>query len=194
MTETGSCARRFAHVARGFLAIVAIVCGFSAARNLSAQTPKPTEYEVEAAYLSHFGGFIEWPARTGSATDPFYVCVLGQDPFGPLLDAALRGETIGGSPMLAKRLSGTEEISGCRILFLSSSMDSQLKSVLTAIGTSNVLTVSDIAGFTRRGGMIQFVLDGNRVRFEINLAAAQRTGLILSSELLKVAVSVRRTP
>jgi hypothetical protein len=189
MTDTGSCA------ARGLLAVVAMVCGFSAARNVSAQqTPKPTEYEVEAAYLSHFGGFVEWPARVGAATDPFYVCVLGQDPFGPLLDAALRDETIGGSPIMAKRLSGTEEISGCRILFLSSSKDIQLKAILTAIGTSNVLTVSEMEGFTRRGGMIQFVLDGNRVRFEINLAAAQRAGLILSSELLKVAVSVRRTP
>jgi hypothetical protein len=70
----------------------------------------------------------------------------------------------------------------------------QLVAALAALGKSNILTVSDMPAFTRRGGMIQFVLEGNRVRFEINLAAAQRAGLTLSSELLKVAVAIRRAP
>ena len=192
-----------------FPAIAVVACIFFEAPNLRAQAPKPTEYEVEAAYLSNFGRFVEWSARAGtspgqvnagqsgavpSSNDPFYVCVLGQDPFGPLLDTALRGETIGGAPMVARRLAGPEEAAGCRILFLSSSKDSQLTTILPALVTSHILTVSDVPGFTRRGGMIQFVLSGNRVRFEINLAAAQRAGLTLSSELLKVAVTVRRAP
>lgn len=194
MTETGSCARRLPQAVRGFAAIIVMVGGFLAARNLHAQVPKPTEYEVEAAYLSHFGGFVEWPAKAGSAIDPFYVCVLGQDPFGPLLDAALKGETIGGAPMAARRLSGVEDAAGCRILFIGTSKAPQLVATLAALGKSNILTVSDMSGFTRRGGMIQFVLDGDRVRFEINLAAAQRVGLTLSSELLRVAVTIRRAP
>jgi hypothetical protein len=177
-----------------YLALAVVACGFSVPRDLHAQTPKPTEYEVEVAYLSNFGRFVEWPARAGSATDPFYVCVLGQDPFGPLLDAALKGETIAVAPMLAKRIAGPEDAAGCRILFVSSSKDSQLNAILTALRSSNILTVSDMPGFTRRGGMIQFVLDGSRVRFEINIAAAQRAGLTLSSELLKVAVAIRRAP
>ena len=188
MTEPGSCARRLPRAVRGVAAIVVMVC------NLHAQAPKPTEYEVEAAYLSNFGRFVEWPARPGAANDPFYVCVLGQDYFGPLLDSALKGETIGSAPMAARRISGVEEAAGCRILFISTSKEPQLSATLAALGKLNILTVSDIPGFTRRGGMIQFVLDGNRVRFEINLAAAQRAGLTLSSELLKVAVTVRRTP
>jgi len=200
MTETASSARcpNVAPVARGlrwmYFALAVIACGFSVPWNLHAQTPKPTEYEVEAAYLSNFGRFVEWPARPGSATDPFYVCVLGQDPFGPLLDAALKGETIAGAPMLAKRIAAPEDAAGCRILFVSSSKDSQLNAILTVLRTSNILTVSDMPGFTRRGGMMQFVLDGSRVRFEINIAAAQRAGLTLSSELLKVAVAIRRAP
>lgn len=197
MTETASSARRFPDavpISRGLIAFVLIACGFSVPRNLHAQTLKPTEYEVEAAYLSNFGRFVEWPARAGSATDPFYVCVLGQDPFGPLLDAALKGETIAGAPMLAKRIAAPDAAAGCRILFVSSSKDSQVNAILTALRTSNILTISDMPGFTRRGGMIQFVLDGSRVRFEINIAAAQRAGLMLSSELLKVAVAIRRGP
>jgi hypothetical protein len=200
MIETASSARcpNVAPVARGMrwmrFALAVIACGFSVPWDLHAQTPKPTEYEVEVAYLSNFGRFVEWPARAGSATDPFYVCVLGQDPFGPLLDAALKGETIAVAPMLAKRIAGPEDAAGCRILFVSSSKDSQLNAILTALRSSNILTVSDMPGFTRRGGMIQFVLDGSRVRFEINIAAAQRAGLTLSSELLKVAVAIRRAP
>ncbi|HEX4136990.1 MAG TPA: YfiR family protein [Bryobacteraceae bacterium] len=164
------------------------------AHDLHAQTPKPTEYEVEAAYLSNFGRFVEWPARAGAATEPFNVCVLGADPFGPLLDAALKGETIAGAPMAAKRISKPEEAASCRIVFVGSVKDSQLNGILQSLRVSNALTVSDMSGFSRRGGMIQFVLDGNRVRFEINLAAVQRTGLTVSSELLKVAQAVRRAP
>jgi hypothetical protein len=199
MTETASCARRpnVLPVPRGrrwLLVIALLASGFPAGRDLRAQAQKPTEFEVEAAYLSNFGRFVEWPARAGSAADPFYICVLGQDTFGPLLDAALKGETIGAAPMVAKRIAGPEEAAGCRILFVSASKDTQLNAILTALRTSNILTVGDMPGFTRRGGMIQFVLDGNRVRFEINLAAAQRARLTLSSELLKVAVAIRRAP
>jgi len=163
------------------------------AAGLSAQTPKPTEYEVEAAYLSNFGRFVQWPART-AAGESFYVCVLGQDPFGPALDAALKGESIGNAPMAAKRLATPEDAAGCRILFISSSKKAQLQAILTTLAPMNVLTASDVSDFTKSGGMIQFVLDGNRVRFEINLSAAQKAGLSLSSELLRVAVAVRRAP
>jgi YfiR/HmsC-like len=190
MKDSGSRARCRA----GAALIALLACGPGAVPNLRAQAPKPTEYEVEAAYLSNFGRFVEWPPRGSAATEPFYVCVLGQDSFGATLDAALRGENIAGAPMAAKRITGPEEAAGCRILFISSSKMPQLKSILTALGTASILTVSDIAGFARRGGMIEFVLQGNRVRFEIDLAAAQRAGLSLSSELLKVAVSVRRNP
>jgi YfiR/HmsC-like len=169
--------------------------GLPTIRSLKAQVPKPTEYEVQAAYLSNFGRFVEWPVRAGAnERDPFYICVLGQDPFGPLLDAALKGETIGGAPMAARRVAGVSDTANCRIVYVNPSKDTPLKSVLATLGNANVLTVSDAAGFTDQGGMIQFVLDGNRVRFEINLAAAQRAGLNLSSQLLKVAVAVRRAP
>jgi hypothetical protein len=162
---------------------------------VKAQAPQPTEYEVQAAYLSNFGRFVEWPVRAGAnERDPFYVCVLGQDPFGTLLDAALRGETIGGAPMAARRIASAADAANCRIVFINSTKDSELKGILATLKNLKALTVSDTFDFTRQGGMIQFVLDGNRVRFEINLAAAQRAGLTLSSQLLKVAVAIRRAP
>jgi hypothetical protein len=160
-----------------------------------AQDPKPTEYHVKAAYLSNLGRFVEqWSTRPRpTPEESFDLCVLGQDPFGSLLDAAAKGETIAGSPVAAKRIARPQDASGCRILFISSSEDNQLNSIIATLGTLPVLTVSDIPDFVKRGGMVQFVLDSDRVRFEINIAACRRAGLTLSSELLKLARSVRRT-
>jgi hypothetical protein len=170
-----------------------------------AQAEKPTEYQVKAAYLSNFGRFIEWPAdqSPGEAphagegnppVEPFPICVLGTDPFGPALDRALKDETINRAPLVPKRIAKVQDNGGCRILFVAQSEESQLKPILAALNGVSLLTVSDIPDFTKRGGMIQFVLDGNRVRFEVNLAAVQRARLNLSSELTKLATTVRRTP
>jgi hypothetical protein len=166
--------------------LVAVPC-------LRAQSLKPTDYDVKAAYLYNFGHFVEWPANVASAqNDSFTVCVLGQDPFGPVLDATLAGETIAGRRVAAKRISTPQESGNCQILFLSSAEDARLNMTIKTLNKQAVLTVSDMPQFSQRGGMIQFVLEGKRVRFEVNLAAVQHAGLTLSSELLKVATTVRR--
>jgi hypothetical protein len=162
---------------------------------IQAQASKPTDFQVKAAYLYNFGRFVEWPAKPSSTqSDSFTVCVLGQDPFGPTLDATLSGETIGGKKIVAKRISAPQESGNCQILFLSPREDSRLSEIIEAVDKKAVLTVSDMPQFVDRGGMIQFVLEGKRVRFEVNLTATQRAGLNLSSELLKVATTVRRNP
>jgi hypothetical protein len=125
--------------------------------------------------------------------DTFSICVLGEDPFGPALHATIAGETIDGKNVLARRVSGPEQAVNCRILFISSSEDRKLKEILAALDKASVLTVSDMPQFARRGGMVQFILEENRVRFEVNLAPAEHAGLSLSSQLLKLATSVRRS-
>ena len=184
------CLSRQAHVAA-----MAFAVALAGNCNLSAQTPKITEYQVKAAYLANFGRFVEWPGDAAVAkSESFNICVLGRDPFGADLDAALAGETIGGAHMLAKRISRPQDAVDCRILFISSSEVSQWKEISAALKALSVLTVSDMPEFARRGGIIQFLLDGNRVRFDINLAATERVGVKLSSELLKLAVTVSRSP
>jgi len=160
---------------------------------LYGQQQKPTEYQVKATYLYNFGRFVKWPGtvHTGKGAT-FSVCVLGQDPFGSILDSTLAGEALDGKPVVLRRISKPQEGVDCRILFISSAEEKHLKEILTALDESGVLTVSDMPDFTRRGGMIQFVLDGDRVRFEINLTSAESAKLVLSSELLKVAASVKR--
>jgi hypothetical protein len=158
------------------------------------QHSKPTDYEVKAAYLYNFSRFVEWPANAKQAQDSsFNICVLGQDPFGPALNATLADESIAGKSVVAKQIPTPQDAVNCRVLFISSSEDSRLKQILTTVSDTSVLTVSDLPQFTRRGGMIQFIVEGSRVRFEVNLATAERAGLTLSSELLKVATTVRRS-
>jgi len=173
---------------------LALVVALVAAQLLLAQGPKPTDYDVKAVYLYNFGRFVEWPASVTSKGDSFNVCILGQDPFGPALDARLANETIAGRSVTAKRISSPQEALNCQILFLSSAEDNRLTKVIEVLDKGAVLTVSDMPQFAQRGGMIQFVLEGKKVRFEVNLIAAQRAGLTLSSELLKVATTVRRNP
>jgi hypothetical protein len=163
------------------------------APGLHGQNAKPSDSEVKAVYLYNFARFVRWPASAeSSTTGSFSICLLGEDHFGPALEAVVAGEAIEGRAVMAKRISKLQEATTCRVLFISSSEESQLKEILTTLGKANVLTVSDIPQFSRRGGMVQFVMDGNRVRFEVNLANATAAGLTLSSELLKVAVNVIR--
>ncbi len=162
--------------------------------SLHAQQSRPGEYQVKAAYLYNFSRFVEWPAQIARAQrDSFAICVLGQNPFGSALNAILADETVAGKSVVAKAIPAPEDAANCRVLFISLSESSRLTQILTALGDASVLTVSDLPEFTRRGGMVQFVLEGNRVRFEVNLATAERAGLTLSSQLLKVATNVRRT-
>jgi hypothetical protein len=180
------------HHPRLWLTAAALAWALAACPFLQAQGSKPTDYDVKAAYIYNFGRFVEWPASVTANSDSFKVCVLGQDPFGPALDATLAGEKIAGKSVAAKRISTPQEAAGCQILFMSSAEGRQLGKLIESLDKGAVLTVSDMPQFSQRGGMIQFVVEGKKVRFEVNLIAAQRAGLTLSSELLKVATTVRR--
>lgn len=165
-------------------------CGVFAASS-DAQRSRPEEYQVKAVYLFNFGKFIEWPA-VPSKDQPFTICVLGLDPFGAILDATIAGETIDNRKLVARRIAGAQDTADCRILYISSSEAARVKEIVAAARKGAVLTVSDLPGFTGNGGMIQFVLRENKVRFEVNLTAAEKAGLTLSSQLLKVATDIRK--
>jgi hypothetical protein len=129
---------------------------------------------------------------TAAQDKSFPICVLGQDPFGPTLDSTLAGEALDGKPVVVRRISRAQDVGDCRILFISSAEESHLKQILVALEKTDVLTVSDMPDFSRQGGMIQFVLEAGKVRFEINLASAEAAKLIVSADLLKVAATVRK--
>jgi hypothetical protein len=153
-----------------------------------AHATAPSQDEVEAAYLYNFAKFVTWLATTKS--DVLNVCVLGKDPFGTTLDQIVAGETIDGRYLAVHRLDDEHSVQPCAILFIGESEASHLDRDLAAVAKLPILTVSDVPEFMQDGGAIQFVLKENRVRFEVNLNAARRCGIVLSSQLLKVATRV----
>jgi hypothetical protein len=177
---------------RAVFTLVGTSLWFSLSGGASAQTERPAEYEVKAAYLLNFLKFVQWPASLAGASDSIPICVLGHDPFGAALDRIVSGQRIDGKNVVVRRLSKVADADGCRLLFIDSSQSGQLPMTMASLNDSPVLTVSDIPDFVSRGGIIQFVLRQERVRFEVNLLNAQRIGLILSSQLLNVASAVRR--
>lgn len=164
------------------------------AASAGAQQLKPNEYQVKATYLYNFGKFVKWPTEgEANKSDSFGVCVLGQDPFGPILDTTLSRETLDGKPVVLKRIARAQDAADCKIVFVSSGEEKHLKEDLETLNSLGALTVSDMKDFARRGGMIQFTLEGERIRFEINVESAQNAKLVLSSELLKVAANIRKS-
>jgi YfiR/HmsC-like len=170
---------------------VSLIALVASCVNLCA-ADKPSEYEVEAAYLFNFTKFVKWRPATNDARTSFPICVLGQDHLGEALDKTVSGEKIDGLPVTAVRVTTMEQAVTCRVVFVDESEQRRLASILPALSQAGVLTVSNMPGFADRGGIIQFHLVEGRVRFEVNLDAAESAGLTLSSDLLKVATRVRR--
>jgi hypothetical protein len=163
-------------------ALLAWTPGYGAGRE------SPGEYQVKAVFLYNFAQFVEWPAGTfADERAPLVVGVLGTDPFGPDLDATLRGETAANRPFVVRRYTDVAEIDVCHILFISSSETAHIDEILTALKGRSILTVGDTEGFARRGGMIRFVTERNRIRLRISLDAAIKGQLTISSKLLRLA-------
>lgn len=182
--------RQAALIGRGALVPVLLICTLLAGTSspVRAQAPAPSENDVKAAFLYHFSGYVEWPtAVLARGGDSFLVCLLGGDPFGSMLDAMVEGKTLHDKKLKVKRIAELGGTSDCHILFINSSQEGRLAEILSAVAGQGVLTVGDMRRFAQRGGMIGFTLDRGRVRFDINLEAAQREGLSLSAQLLKVA-------
>jgi hypothetical protein len=150
--------------------------------------------DVEAAYLYNFGKFVRWPADPAAQSAPFSICTLGDDSFGETLESLIANETVSGRKIVARRLSSPAAAGDCQIVFLGQSEEPRLAKDMGVLKKKPVLTVSALPGFLDRGGMIQFLLQNKRVRFSVNLPAAEDSGLSPSSELLKVAVSVKTGP
>jgi YfiR/HmsC-like len=149
------------------------------------------EYAVKAAFLYHFAQFVEWPQESfkdgGSALT---YCTLGEDPFHGALDTSLRGKTIGTRPLRVVHFKQQQEIYGCQVLFIGAAEKKQIPSVLTSLKGSPVLSVGDTEHFAEEGGMIGFLVEENKMHFEINLEAAERSKLKISSRLLALAKTV----
>jgi len=158
----------------------------------TAQAQSATdEYHVKAAFLFHFVQLVEWPADSlGSGTSPVTLCIIGEDPFQGDLDATLAGKTVGSRALRVRHLKPAENFQGCQVLFVGGHDTARLGRLLLELKGNPILIVGESDGFVQQGGMIGFCLVDNKVRFEINLEAAERAKLKISSRLLLLAKTV----
>jgi hypothetical protein len=162
----------------------------SSAHPLSADEV-PSEYQVKAAFLYNFTKFVEWPDSAFAGSDsPFVIGIVGRDPFGSILDRTVEGKTVVGRNFVVRRYRTAADMQPCHLLFISESENGRLAKVLQRVGR-HTLTVGDVDKFLQRGGAVNFVIESNKVRFEINLDAADRAGLRISSKLLALARVVK---
>ena len=161
--------------------LVALLLLAGAARAVPASS---AEYEVKAAFLYKFGNFVDVPVAVGA---PFTVTILGDDPFGDAIDEMVRGRTLDGRPVQVRRTRNLAEAARGGIVFISASEKGRLREILAALQDARALTVGDIEGFAAAGGMIGFVVEQNKVRFEINPGAAEQAGIRINAKLLNLA-------
>jgi hypothetical protein len=154
-------------------------------------TPAASEAQIKAVFLFNFAKYVEWPAAAfPNATAPIAIGVLGRDPFGDYLQH-VEGKMLQGHPFVIKHLAPDSDVSGCQILFISHSEASRMREILEKTSALPILTVGEDEPFAQNGGIIRFVLKNGNVRLAIDLNAAQKAGLTISSKLLAVADVVK---
>jgi hypothetical protein len=177
----------FAH----FSAILCCLLLISGAAQCVRGQTTVEEYQVKAAFLFHFAQLVDWPADAVSDGDrSLNLCVFDDDPQRFELQSTLEGKLIGDRVFHIRLLSEPHAIRGCNILFLSHDEGRRQPAILLGLHDQPILTVGETESFLSDGGMIRFRLEGDRIRFDINLAAADSARLKISSRLLLLATSV----
>ena len=147
-----------------------------------AQETQPSEYQVKAAFL------FEWPPESfAGAKSPMVIGILGDNPFGSDLEQTIQNKTINNRLIVVKPVHSLQEATNCQVLFISTSEKARLAEIFDGLRGTSVLTVSETDGFTDAGGMINFVREGKKIRFQINDEAAKKAKLKINSKLLSLA-------
>ena len=153
-----------------------------------AQTPAVAEYRAKANYLANFPSFVEWPAEAlppGNA--PFLVCVFGEFSFGTSLAESTRGATVHDRRVEIRWVRKAQELAACQILFISRSEQKRYSQALDVVRGKMVLTVGETPEFLDAGGILSFSGQQGTIQFDVNLAAANKAHLKISSRLLALA-------
>jgi hypothetical protein len=161
-----------------------------------AADTQPTEYQLKAAYIYHFAQFVDWPATAFSeANSPLIIGVFGKDPFGNNLQQSVEGKVLNNHPLTVREFHSLEELTNrCHILFICQSEKGRVADIISAVSKTSTLTVSEIPNFTESGGMINFVLESDKIRFQINEINVDNAGLKMSFKLLSLASKLTRDP
>lgn len=157
-----------------------------------SENRSPTEYDVKAAMLLNFAKFVDWPPeKLDSTNSPVIIGVFGRDPFGPVLDELVKNQEVSGHRLEVRRLTQSDTVTNCHVVFCSGSA-AETDKLLAVAKQAKVVFVSDTETFTRQGGHIGLYIQESKLRFEVNLAAFERSGLKMHSQVLKLAPRVTR--
>ena len=168
--------------------LMTFLCLMSA---ISSSLAELDENEVKLAFIYNFAKFVDWPYQAPQdAGIPLTFCVLGDDQFGNKTNS-IENKSVGEKRIQVRRIRNVEEARGCQMLFISSSEKNAMERDLRALQGSSILTISDVPGFIKMGGMIGFIELDNKIRFEINVGSARLAKLEISSKLLKLAETVK---
>jgi len=171
---------------------LALVALGAVAVHAHAEEPVTDEYHVKAAFLYNFAKFVEWPSGPLGSSGPIAICVLGQNPFGRVLEDTVSGKTVDGKTFSVRRVSDGKTAALCQILFVSSFERMRLGAILGDLRTGHVLTVGETDGFIEEGGIVNLKLDGGKIQIQININAADEAGVRISSKLLSLAQIIRK--
>jgi hypothetical protein len=173
-------------------AALLLVVGTLSNAVMKAYCQGPTEYEVKAAFIYNFAKFVEWqPDAFMGHPQTIVIGIIGDDPFGDVLDQTVKDKLVNNKKLEIHRFKSNEPPVGCQILFICPSEKQNLSAILKKVQGQNVLLVGDMEGFARSGGIINLVMTDGKVHFEINMSAAERSGLKISSRMLKLAQIIK---
>jgi hypothetical protein len=180
---------------RRLLVLLPLVWTATARSPLTGASTPPTEHEVKAAFLYSFAKYVQWPdGALGGQDEPFIIGVLGEDPFGRVLDETVAGKSVLGHPVALTRFVRLEDAVRAHILFVGASEEPELSRVLRTLRGRPVLSAGETDEFAERGGIVGFKTSEKKVRFDINLGRAEESRLKISSQLLKLATIVPARP
>jgi uncharacterized protein DUF4154 len=168
------------------LVVALLLAGLPLPASAAPSQSRVDEYQIKAAFLYNFAKFVQFPP-SDERPGPLVIGVLGDDPFGRILDEAVKGKTVQGREIGIRRLADGHGLRRCHIVFVSASEARHLPDIVVRAQHAGVLTVGETSHFLREGGMVRFYVEANRVRFQINADAAERAGLKINSLLLSLA-------
>ena len=147
------------------------------------------EYQLKAVFLWRLAQFTQWPSDAFESSDnPIVICVLGENPFGDALNAAVAGETAHGRQLVVQYRRPIDQIKSCHILYISGAGPRQAKEIAAALAGRSVLTVRDTDGVASSyETMIRFITDENKIKLRVHLKAATAARLVLDPRLLRAA-------
>jgi hypothetical protein len=175
---------------------VCLICATLAlpCRAQTANSSDSSEYLIKAGFIYNFAKLMQWPTSAFPQPDsPIVIGILGNDPFGATLDSVLAGKKVDARGFVVKHLKWGADIKSCNILYVSASEAPHLDEILHAVKGLPVLTIGQMPEFARRGGIVNFVIEDDKVRFEVNVEAAKQAEISISSRLLTLAKIIPQT-